>query len=225
MNYEKIYNQIIQRASNRTIIGYSEKHHIIPKCIGGTNDKNNLVELTAREHFICHKLLCKMYPDSSKLKYAIWAMCRQRKSKTRCYTISSREYDFLKSEAFKNGLSIEIRQKMSNSKKGKPGRPHSNLTKNKLREYAKTQFQDGMPIETKQKISNTLKNKHIIPWNKGIQTTLEIKEKISNKLKGRVSNRKGCIVSEEQKQKMSESLKLSWQKRKNKKYETNNDDN
>jgi hypothetical protein len=217
MNYTKIYTQIIDRAKIRAIIGYSEKHHIIPKCMGGNNDNENLVKLTAKEHFICHKLLCKMYPDNSKLKYAVWAMCRQRKTNTRSYNISSREYDFLRTEAFKNGLSIEIRQKMSNSKKGKPGRPHSNLTKNKLREYAKIQFQDGMSVETKQKISNTLKSKHIVPWNKGLQTTLESKEKISKKLKGRISNRKGCTLSEEQKRKMSESLKLAWQKRKTKK--------
>lgn len=58
MNYEKIYNQIIERAklSNRikSKENYFEKHHIIPKCLGGDNEKENLVLLTAREHFICH---------------------------------------------------------------------------------------------------------------------------------------------------------------------------
>lgn len=222
MNYEKIYNQIICRARNRILEGYIEKHHIIPKCMGGTNDKTNLVELTAREHFICHKLLCVIYPNNSKLKYAVWAMSRQRKNKTRTYNVKSREYEQLKIAAFKDGLSMEIRQKMSNSKKGLPGRPHTELTKNKLRENAKIQFQNGMPQETKEKISNSLKNKCIIPWNKGTKTSIEVKEKISKKLKGKVSNRKGCVVSEEQKRKMSESLKLAWQKRKNKSYETNN---
>ena len=51
MDYQKIYDQIIERAKNRQLEGYKEKHHIIPKCVGGTNDKENLVELTAREHF------------------------------------------------------------------------------------------------------------------------------------------------------------------------------
>jgi hypothetical protein len=71
MNYQKIYDQIIKQAKTRKLDGYKEKHHIIPKCIGGLDTKENLVELTAREHFICHRLLCKIYPDNLKLKYAL----------------------------------------------------------------------------------------------------------------------------------------------------------
>ena len=52
MNYQKIYNQIIERAKNRQLEGYKEKHHIIPRCLNGNNDKENLVKLTAREHFL-----------------------------------------------------------------------------------------------------------------------------------------------------------------------------
>ena len=63
MEYTRIYNQLIERAQNRTLEGYVEKHHIIPKCLGGSNNKENLVELTAREHFLCHKLLTKIYPS------------------------------------------------------------------------------------------------------------------------------------------------------------------
>jgi hypothetical protein len=58
--YTKIYFQIINNALSRINHGYVEKHHIIPKSCGGSNDKNNLVSLTAREHFICHWLLTKM---------------------------------------------------------------------------------------------------------------------------------------------------------------------
>ena len=47
MNYEKIYNQIILRAKSRELNCYVERHHVIPKCMGGTNDKDNLVKLTA----------------------------------------------------------------------------------------------------------------------------------------------------------------------------------
>ena len=53
---------IIDRAKSRTLLAneYYEKHHIIPKSLGGTNEKENLVSLTAREHFICHLLLLKI---------------------------------------------------------------------------------------------------------------------------------------------------------------------
>jgi len=74
MDYQKIYNQIIERAKTRQLEGYKEKHHILPKCIGGLDVKENLVELTAREHFLCHKLLCKIYPNEYKLWYALWLM-------------------------------------------------------------------------------------------------------------------------------------------------------
>ena len=44
MDYHRIYKQLINKAAERTISGYKEKHHIIPKCMGGTNDKDNIVE-------------------------------------------------------------------------------------------------------------------------------------------------------------------------------------
>jgi hypothetical protein len=65
MNYKKIYEQLIHRARERTMVdGYTEIHHIIPRSEGGSNDKDNLVELTGREHFIAHKLLWMEVPSN-----------------------------------------------------------------------------------------------------------------------------------------------------------------
>ncbi len=61
MNYNKIYNNIINNAKDRVSEGYVENHHIIPDSLGGSNDSTNMVKLTAREHFICHYLLTKIY--------------------------------------------------------------------------------------------------------------------------------------------------------------------
>ena len=63
MDYQSVYDKIIQNAKSRKATGYTEKHHIIPKSLGGSDTKTNLVELTAREHFICHWLLYKIYKD------------------------------------------------------------------------------------------------------------------------------------------------------------------
>ena len=60
MNYKKIYDSIIENRKNNPVIGYSEKHHILPKSLGGNDEEENLICLTAREHFICHWLLTKM---------------------------------------------------------------------------------------------------------------------------------------------------------------------
>lgn len=64
MNYEKIYNNIISKAQARVHKEneYYERHHIIPKFMGGGEADENLVPLTPKEHFICHLLLTKFVP-------------------------------------------------------------------------------------------------------------------------------------------------------------------
>lgn len=64
--YTKWYNQIIQNRQCNLLNNdiYGELHHIIPKSLGGSNLKSNLVKLTAREHFIVHLLLIRMVHDN-----------------------------------------------------------------------------------------------------------------------------------------------------------------
>lgn len=88
MNYQKHYNQLISRAKNRLIEGYAEKHHIIPRCIGGNDHEDNIVTLTAREHFIAHLLLIKIYPNNRSLIHAAVMMCMgqtERKMNNKMY--------------------------------------------------------------------------------------------------------------------------------------------
>ena len=59
MNYEAHYNKLIARGQNRELEDYKEKHHIVPRCMGGSNKKENLVYLTAEEHYVAHQLLVK----------------------------------------------------------------------------------------------------------------------------------------------------------------------
>jgi hypothetical protein len=97
MNYKSIYDSIISNAKSESRSkrdgNYYERHHIIPKSLGGLNNSTNLVLLTAREHFIAHRLLCEIYPENDKLKFAYWAMCNQLHGDvSRHYTISSREF-------------------------------------------------------------------------------------------------------------------------------------
>lgn len=76
MNYLHHYQQLIRRARGRTIGSniYRERHHVIPKCMGGNDAPDNLVELTAEEHYIAHQLLHKIYPDNKGLLLACFAM-------------------------------------------------------------------------------------------------------------------------------------------------------
>lgn len=70
MNYALIYSRLVSRAQERVFAGYAERHHITPKCLGGQDDKANIVRLTPEEHYVAHQLLLKMYPDNPKLLYA-----------------------------------------------------------------------------------------------------------------------------------------------------------
>lgn len=103
--YSKLYFSITNNAKNRTVCGYYEKHHIIPQSLGGSNDSQNLVDLTAREHFICHWLLIKMTEgeDRSKMLYALHGMKAENKHQQRYSSaITSRVYEKYRIEHAKN---------------------------------------------------------------------------------------------------------------------------
>jgi len=80
MNYEKIYDSLISKAQNRILETYTETHHIVPKCIGGTDNINNLVELAPEEHYLAHQLLVKIYPQNHSLVKAAAMMIPNRPS-------------------------------------------------------------------------------------------------------------------------------------------------
>ena len=71
MNYQRIYENL---TAKDMIADYTELHHIIPKCMGGSNDTSNLVKLTPEAHFVAHQLLVKIYPNNYKLLFAAGAM-------------------------------------------------------------------------------------------------------------------------------------------------------
>jgi len=91
--YRKWYDQIIDRARNRTLTGYVERHHIVPRSLGGTDDPGNLVNLTAREHLICHMLLPRFVEPSDKMWNAVWRMmnCNRYTTNARVYQIAKKQ--------------------------------------------------------------------------------------------------------------------------------------
>jgi len=158
--YTRWYYNIINAAVSRSIpTDYTEKHHIIPKSLGGSNSNINLVKLTPKEHFICHRLLTKMvYENSAKIKMHNAAFQMTVKSSTqRRYKISSRTYEILR----RNKSAA-----MLGNSYGK--RPMSEETKRKISEAKKgVSINKGKTIseEQKKKLSVALKGR--MPWNKG----------------------------------------------------------
>jgi 5-methylcytosine-specific restriction endonuclease McrA len=97
--YHRWYNQIIEHRRTNLAEGYTEKHHIVPKSLGGTNDTTNLVSLTAREHFVCHWLLTKMVVGDDRIKmlralnaFSISSKKNPRKLTSRQYAIARAAY-------------------------------------------------------------------------------------------------------------------------------------
>lgn len=128
MNYRKVYESIVSPKPHRYKGDgtYYERHHILPKCMGGDNSKENLVLLTAREHFIAHRLLIRVYPKVGKLVSALMA-CMMF-SKGRAQVTTGRKYEAAK---------IECRKKLSPVMKGAGnpfwGKEHSPESLEKMR--------------------------------------------------------------------------------------------
>lgn len=104
MNYKLIYDNLIQRGRNRILEGYVERHHIVPRCMGGSDDIKNLVELTPEEHYLAHLLLIKIYPNVPKLVNAVHRMSYDKKRKLpngKMYGWVRRKYSVILSEKMK----------------------------------------------------------------------------------------------------------------------------
>jgi hypothetical protein len=147
MDYEKHYSALIERARNRIIDGYVEKHHIIPKCMGGSDDESNLVILTPEEHFVAHQLLVKMYPDNYKL---ILALAFMTSSTPQLKKRNNKKYGWTRR---KNNIALK------NIKRKKP-RPYKRKTKRVLTETHKNRIANSLSgrnhsEETKRKIRDS----------------------------------------------------------------------
>lgn len=198
MNYLRIYNSLIEKRKNILVEGYKEKHHIIPKCLGGSNNYDNLIYLSAREHFIAHQLLIKIYPKNRSLIFATNMMCKNNQNQKR---FNNRMYEWLRklqSEAMSilnkgKIISEETRKKMSISAKNKP--PITDETRSKRSKAAKNRKHTE---ESKIKISESQKGRKHSEETKKLQS--KIKSGKNNPMFGRKH-------SEETKRKMQESRK------------------
>lgn len=131
MNYEKLYEKIISKAQRENRNKDSSKyelHHIIPRSLGGDNNKDNLVYLTFREHYISHYLLTKIHKSSQELLYAFWGMNNQiiGDNTNRNYRINSKFFE-------------SCRKKIVVTMKGNThciGNKHTNKTKELMSEQA-----------------------------------------------------------------------------------------
>jgi hypothetical protein len=113
--YTKWYYAIIQLAKSENREGYGEVHHIIPRSLGGSDEADNLVFLTYREHYIVHALLVRMN-SSPKLVYAFWCMSFKNEKKyfnSRLYEDAKRRYSEIVSGELHWMKTVEARERVS----------------------------------------------------------------------------------------------------------------
>lgn len=231
MNYKKIYDALVDKAKPRGLDksqheGYFEIHHIAPRCMGGSDDKENLVMFTAREHFIAHILLWKIYPSNSNLFHAAWMMSNR--------TITNRNSRVYASLREQHALILSSRSEFNSPNfKDLTGFQKGRLT---VLEFA------GWTNQSKGKRTSTwscecscgefvvLRSRELSPSSGyvscgcykqeqrkaavgeenpffGRKHSEESKELMRKKKLGKESNRKGVALSDETKQKISETKK------------------
>ena len=172
MTYKEFIDNILQ-TRGRFNCGdkYHERHHILAKCCGGTNDTENLIDLYPREHYIAHRLLAIENPDNEGLvcAYTFMVFGNGKDKNKEKFILTPEEYEeariklsHMMKERFKDKtrhpnwgkkLSEETKRKISVGHKGlrsSLGRVLSDETKKKIGE---ANHQKGEETRKKQSAS------------------------------------------------------------------------
>ena len=199
--YTKWYNQIIDRAKGRVLEPPFERHHIKPRSLGGTDDKENIAFITPREHFICHWLLIKITTGEERYKMlnALRMMRAENPGQKRYKTkITSRVYESIKieyarmqSERVRGENNPMYGDKFYRSEEGKQRQRKAILGVNNGAKQEKS----------RQKIVNSKLGKKRAPF------TEEWRAKMSESKRGAKNNRYGVELSDETRQKIGDRIR------------------
>ena len=147
------YNNLMARAKVRGLdkssLGYYvEKHHIVARCMQGTDEKENLVLLTYQEHVLAHMLLHTIYPENDKLFLSFSLLLKEKHTEMKVFSVNIDYLSALKERRAevmrgdKNPMkNPEVAKRMSKSRKGIAsftGKHHTEETKKLLSEKTKS---------------------------------------------------------------------------------------
>lgn len=194
LTYEEFINNILgTRGRFNCGDEYHERHHIVPKCMNGSDDKENLIDLFAREHFEAHRLLAKENPGNDSLIYG-WTMMAFVKDKNQQrYELTAAEY-----EDARIALSAVASERYVGENNPFYGKQHTEETREKMRKSSEQRWsrpeekekarkaKANMPKETRQKMSESALKRFENPENHPMR---------------------GWVPSDETRKKMSESAK------------------
>jgi len=199
--YTKWYNRIIDRAKGRVLEPPFERHHIKPRSLGGTDDKENIAFITPREHFICHWLLIKMTTGEEhyKMLNALRMMRADNPGQKRFKTkITSRVYESIKLEYAKL-QSEKVRGKNNPMYGDKFFR--SEEGKQRQREAILGESNGAKQEEARQKIINSKLGKKRAPF------TEEWRARMSESKRGDKNNRYGVELTKETRRKIGDRIR------------------
>ena len=194
--YTKWYQAITQNGKQQRLPGY-ERHHILPRSLGGTDDKENITFITAREHFVCHWLLIKIYPVGEahwKMLNALRMMRAENPNQKRYTTkITSRVYAKLKEE-----YAVLQSEKNKGVGNGFYGKQHTDEAKRRISK-ANTGRVQSLEEKENQIAAQTGRKRE--PFS------AEWIQKLSDSKKGEKNNRYGVEVSEDTRKKIGDKLR------------------
>ena len=215
LTYDEFINNILE-TRGRFGCGdeYHERHHIVPRCMDGTDDEENLIDLFAREHFIAHKLLAEEHPDNNGLVYG-WTMMAFVKDKNQeRYELTPEEYEEarIKLSELTSRRMKELWQDDEYRKRTSEARKRENLSEETLAKLAEASRGRKHTEEEKRKIGNVHRGKFVSEEtrqklsvsHRKVWENQEYKEEQIRKAKERCDN-------EVFRQQMSERRKRDWE--------------
>ena len=216
ITYEEfIDNILITRGRNGCGDTYHETHHILPKCCGGDDNNDNLIDLYAAEHFIAHKLLALENPENKKLVYAWWNMCQCKGSSKKRIDVTPEEYELARIAFCKN-----ISESQMGENNSFYGKRHSEETRKILSEMNRgennSNYGKHLSDEIKKKISVA---------NTGRIISDETRKKLSQTQSGENNGMYGKHHSEESRMKMSHTRQEMYNGEKNPMYGKHHSEN
>lgn len=161
-HYNSRYEKFIDSLKTQTVLGYTERHHIVPKSLGGSNDKSNLIRLTPRQHYIAHWMLWKIYGGAMTRAFFLMSHeDRNHRINSKTYKLARENYSQqVKEQMAKQSnvpkFTVEHREKLRQAKLG------TTLSAETRKKLGDAQRGRKLSDETKLKISLTKKQNFLL---------------------------------------------------------------
>jgi hypothetical protein len=175
-HYQKRYDKFIDSLREQEISGYTERHHILPKSLGGANAKTNIIKLTPRQHYIAHWMLWKIHGGAMTRAFFLMSHeDRNHRINSKTYSLAREKYSEEVKEQLAKKPNVPIftpehREKLRQAKLG------TKLSAETRKKVGDAQRGRKLSDETKRKISATKKQQAYLAWLTAGNTPLPAEE-------------------------------------------------